>query len=44
MAADVNRMSWLVYFGLSSFVTAGIVGLAYEQKTIRDGAVAMARH
>lgn len=43
MAADVNRMSWLVDSGLSSFVTAATDGSAYTLKTIRDGAVAMAR-
>lgn len=43
MAADVNRMSWLVDSGLSSFVTATTDGSAYALKTIRDGAVAMAR-
>jgi hypothetical protein len=44
MAADVNTISWLVDFGLSSFVTATTVGSVYAQKTIRDGAVAIARH
>lgn len=29
MAADVNRMSWLVDFGLSSFVTATTDASAY---------------
>ncbi len=44
MAADVNRMSWLVDSGLSSFVTATTDGSVYSKKAIRDGAVAIARH
>lgn len=44
MAADINRMSWLVDSGLSSFVTATTDGSVYAQKTIRDGVVAIARH
>jgi len=37
VAADINRMSWLVDSGLSSFVTATTDGSVYAQKTIRDG-------
>ena len=44
VAADVNKMNWLVDSGLSSLDATTADGLTYAQKTIRDGAVAMARH
>jgi hypothetical protein len=44
VAADIYRRNWLVDSGLSSFVTATTDASAYSQKTIRNGAVAMARH
>jgi hypothetical protein len=44
VAADVNRMNWLVGSGLSSFVTTTVYSSIYARKTIRDGAVAMAWH
>jgi len=44
VAADINRMNWLVGSGLSSFVTTTVDGSIYARKTIRDGAVAMAWH
>jgi hypothetical protein len=44
VAADINRMNWLVDSGLSSIGTATTDGSAHAQKTIKNGAVAMARH
>ena len=44
MAADINRMSWLVDSGLSYFATTTTDGLVYAKKTIRDGVAAIARH